>query len=537
MHYVNISGLYGFGMDGAADYRTLQDLIADMDRLGIWASVATHVAGRDINAAYGNSQLMADIAADPGAASRILPSFVLAPAMLFAPEAFGHLEQNLANGQVGFVTVYPMSARHSLLEIERILSLIAAYKPVILISANELRQSDYPELVQLARRFPDLHFVVMYAMWGQYPAIADVLWRCANVHLDISRLHMRGAIESAVSQFGSGRAIFGLGSPALNGAAMASLCYAEIEEDEKEAIAGRTILSLIGNRKKAEDILNAAVAMRPKVANSYWEPFLQKKGVENTLVIDAHGHIGPHTNGWLVPGTDIGDQVATLGRDLKRFGIARIISSSITALMGPAVAGNDEVADRVAGREDQFSGYYVYNPFYADEMTEEIIENRLNGPYFVGFKLLPDYWRVKVDDPVFTPVWEYAARHHLPILIHTWEGQYDSPERVAKVAAAYPDALFLLGHAGGGAEGRAQAVRAAREQDNIYLEYCGSFTAKTRWEDTLGRVDRKKVVFGTDTWGHSIAWELGRLLSSDIDDQTMRLILGENMARILSMRT
>ena len=137
---------------------------------------------------------------------------------------------------------------------------------------------------------------------------------------------------------------------------------------------------------------------------------------------------------------------------------------------------------------------------------------------------------------VYTPVWKYASHYRLPVLIHTWEGQYDAPNLIAQVAAEYPDASFILGHAGGGTQGRLQAIKAAQTFKNIYLEFCGSFKATLRWEETLRQVDPEQVVYGTDTYTHDVAWELGRLLSADIDEQILRMILGENYQRILRKR-
>jgi predicted TIM-barrel fold metal-dependent hydrolase len=44
------------------------------------------------------------------------------------------------------------------------------------------------------------------------------------------------------------------------------------------------------------------------------------------------------------------------------------------------------------------------------------------------------------------------------------------------------------------------------------------------------------VVFGSDSYAHELAWELGRLLSLDIPDEVLKAILAGNMRRILSRR-
>ena len=74
------------------------------------------------------------------------------------------------------------------------------------------------------------------------------------------------------------------------------------------------------------------------------------------------------------------------------------------------------------------------------------------------------------------------------------------------------------------------------ENPNVYLEFCGSFTASIRWEDTIKRIGNDRIVYGSDALGHSMVWELGRLLSLDVPEETLIPILGTNMRRILSKR-
>jgi hypothetical protein len=104
------------------------------------------------------------------------------------------------------------------------------------------------------------------------------------------------------------------------------------------------------------------------------------------------------------------------------------------------------------------------------------------------------------------------------------------------IVREYPDAVFLLGHSGGTDAGRRQAEELAANNDNVYLEWCGSFCSSIPWEETLARVGADKVVFGSDSVYHDVYWELGRLLSLGVPDATLRPILGDNMRQILARR-
>ena len=157
-------------------------------------------------------------------------------------------------------------------------------------------------------------------------------------------------------------------------------------------------------------------------------------------------------------------------------------------------------------------------------------------PFFVGFKTLCDYWQVPVTDDRFHVMYQYAHDRRLPILIHTWDGPWDSPALLKDIVKQYPDAFFLLGHAGGGDGGRRQAVELARENPNVFLEFCGSFCSRIPWEQTFREVGPDQIVFGTDTTGHDAGWELGRYLSRDLPASMIRPALGANMRRILAAR-
>jgi predicted TIM-barrel fold metal-dependent hydrolase len=118
--------------------------------------------------------------------------------------------------------------------------------------------------------------------------------------------------------------------------------------------------------------------------------------------------------------------------------------------------------------------------------------------------------------------------------VHTWQGEFDAPRLLQDIAPRYPDAIFLLGHSG--ASDRPDAERLVLENPNVFLEWCGSFTNPADWGETLRRVGNHRLVYGTDGMGHDPAWELGRLLSLDVPDETFHPILGETMRSLLARR-
>jgi len=139
----------------------------------------------------------------------------------------------------------------------------------------------------------------------------------------------------------------------------------------------------------------------------------------------------------------------------------------------------------------------------------------------------------QLDDPRHNVIFEYAEKHHLPILIHTWTKEI-SP--LAEVAKRYPHAKFVAGHSGCNDPGREHIERDAREAENIYLDFTAAFCSSYRWEEFMTKFDRSRYLFGSDAALHNEAFELSMLLSCPIPDAEIIPMLAENFERILADR-
>ena len=173
-------------------------------------------------------------------------------------------------------------------------------------------------------------------------------------------------------------------------------------------------------------------------------------------------------------------------KDMDAIGIKTMLVSGLQALMGGPVEGNDLIESLLKPHADRFQGYVTYNPNYGSELIPQL-DRYFKGPVFAGFKTLCDYWSTPITDPRFKPMWEYASRHRLPVLNHTWEGACNSPSQFKDIAAKYPNVPLLLGHSGGGNRGRTEAVELSRTNKYVYLEWCGQLHQL----DPVGEDDRR----------------------------------------------
>jgi hypothetical protein len=306
---------------------------------------------------------------------------------------------------------------------------------------------------------------------------------------------------------------------------MAGLAYASLSDADGQAIASGNLERLLGLEPTREQGVGGA---------AIWRDFLAGKPPARDI-IDAHGHLGA-SGGWAMREPDLRRQAGDAVRTMDRLGIRTFIVSGSEALASDSVAGNLTLERETAEHGDRLRGWLAFNPVYADELLPRL-DDFFSRPFFVGFKLLCDYWGVPVTDKRFDPAYAYANAHRLPILAHTWQGACDSPTMFADIVRKYPQASFLLAHCGGSDSGRAEAEELAAAHANVYLEWCGSFCARRLWESTLDEVGSGKVIYGSDAMGHDMAWELGRLLSLDVPAAKLRPILGDNMRRILARRT
>ncbi len=522
---IDVNASFGKGATGGNEFPELDLRLKHMDRLGIGRALVWNVESRMNNAGASNRRLFAEFDRTPGAEGRIIPTPTVSGLMTYEAGAVAELKDQLTKRGLRALRFTNVFGRLSLCQAEPVIRAIRQLKPFIIMRHDETNLQDVLDFTDI---FPEIPIVVTEVMWGPCINLFDLMRRRRNIVADISWLHSDGAIELAVKHFGAARVVFGTGNKCHNGAAVAALARAEISQKDREMIACGNLQRLLGGKSKPAAAGRAVGTGRP---GTLWKKLIsgEKLGVD---IVDAHGHIGP-SGGYVL---EIQDEVPQLKRAAKimdGLGVKTMIASGMQALMGDPVEGNDLIEQLMAPYGGRFLGYLTFNPCYAGELASRF-KRYFSGKIFVGFKTLSGYWRVKIDDPRYRPMWEYADRHRLPILNHTW-GR-DEILLLKDVVGKYPDAQFLLGHSGGSSEGIAESAELARKNPNVHLEFCGSFVNTSSWEETLGRMDHRQVVFGTDAMVHDFNWEIGRLLSIDVPDNILADILGKNMRRILALR-
>lgn len=522
--WFDANGSFGKQSTGQADFPTIQDRLDYMNRFGISRSL---VWNQEISQDYArscNQRLIDEIEKTPGASGRIIPALAISGMMLYERNGIDYLYEQMKSTGSRALRFSSGYGRLTLCQLEPVVRKIRKLKPFIALKHD---QASIQDILDFTEMFPDIPLVITDVIWVPCITVFDLMRRRKNIMIENSWLHTQRIVEIVVEHFGAERLLFGTGYKSHAGAAMGALARARITDAERRLIASGNLDRLTGLKT------TSAKLPAPSASNQLWPRFMEGKPLDVDIV-DAHAHLGP-SGGFVLEFQEEKQQLALAMEIMQRTGMKTMLIAGTTAILGAPVEGNDLAESVLRPHAGQFHAYLGFNPFYANELLPRL-DSYFSGPVFVGFKTLCDYWHIPITDKRYEPMWDYANRHCLPVLNHTWDGQWDSPAMFKDIVRRYPNVQFLLGHSGGGDGGRREAEELTRENRNVYMEFCGSFCSTILWEDTLRTVDHRQVLFGTDAMSHDINWELARMLSLDVPDETLVPILGANMRRILAMR-
>ncbi|MBN9517872.1 amidohydrolase [bacterium] len=166
---------------------------------------------------------------------------------------------------------------------------------------------------------------------------------------------------------------------------------------------------------------------------------------------------------------------------------------------------DDYVARYVAAHPDTLVGFLSVDPTQPGWEREMEDGHRRLG--LRGVKLLPMYAGFTPDDPRLDPLWAYATRHRLPVLMHTGttfvaQAPLDCtlPRHVDRAAIRWPEVTMIMAHLGHPYEGECIAV--ARKHPNVYADVSALHYRPFQLYHSLMLVQEygvwDKVLFGSD---------------------------------------
>jgi len=193
---------------------------------------------------------------------------------------------------------------------------------------------------------------------------------------------------------------------------------------------------------------------------------------------------------------------------------------------------NDEVLSVVEKFPDRVLGFVYLSPKHPDESMAELERCVANGP-MVGVKL----WVAgRCNAPELDPILRRAAELKALVFQHTWfkhtgnQPGESTPAEFAELAARHPGTPLVCGHTGGDWELGLQAVR---HLPNVHVDLAGSDPVAGFTEMAVRELGAERVIYGSDAGGRSFASQLAKVFGAAIPDDAKRLILCENLRRLL----
>jgi len=245
------------------------------------------------------------------------------------------------------------------------------------------------------------------------------------------------------------------------------------------------------------------------------------RGLPGVLVIDGHTHVGawPHAANF----DSIADAAAgaVAAMDANGVDAACVLSGGYMDPGADYRRGNDALLELLRRLPERLIGFAHVNP----NDTLEGVRRELARVHEAGLrciKLLNAYQQAYPGDgPNLMEVYRFAAKRNMLVINHYWP-----PEVLWKIARLFPSVDFIMAHYGGGADELLKGCH------NVYaniwnLGHIGFI------EDGVRKAGPGKFLYGSDAFMNPMSVGIGLVAYADIPDEHKRLILGENMARLL----
>jgi uncharacterized protein len=240
------------------------------------------------------------------------------------------------------------------------------------------------------------------------------------------------------------------------------------------------------------------------------------------MIIDCHCHAGRGdglTGPW--------DTNAPLKKYLVRAARAGIERSVLMAAFHSDYRqANREVAQLVATRPERFYGFAFVNGASDRGKIFSLVKTAVEEYGFVGIKVH------RHDARITREICETARALSLPVLYDVM-GEVSVAELLA---AEYPDVAFIIPHLGSFSDDwRAQIalIDQVSRHANIHTDTSG-VRRFDLLEETIKRAGARKVLFGSDgPWLHP-GVELNKVRMLRLPAQEERLVLGENLLRLIA---
>ena len=505
---------------GPGGPHTAADLLADMDRHGIAEALVIDSLARECHPAPGNKRILEVAAASP----RLHPAWAaLPPGTEDEQPPPADLVALMRKNGVGAIFLYPGQYKFGLGDwcVDALVEPLAEVGVPVFINPNDVGaglpmrdQTDWAGVVALCRRWPSLPVVVSeWRIRRSQREIYRALDACPNLRIELSGYWLYRGVEYITSRWGAERLLFGSNWPTFNHAlTLAAVTMADVSDDDKRLILGDNLRRLLA----------WAEVERPEVepvepADEFVRFVRTGERPPDMSFLDAHGHLGGCMSHYHVPGGSVDETVC----EMDRLGVEKTCVFSFAGVVSDEAYGNDVVADACRRYPERFVGFTLVNLLRGREAVLAELERGARMG-LRGVKLIGAYHGYPPEHPLTDNVCRWANDRRAIVLNHNW----GSPDGMERLLRTCPDACFITGHS------TTAYAESMRRHSNLYVCTCPLLGSRT-CEEFVERLGADRLVFGSDLQDLPVSWGLGPVLAARISPAEKRLILGENLRRIL----
>ena len=248
---------------------------------------------------------------------------------------------------------------------------------------------------------------------------------------------------------------------------------------------------------------------------------------------DVHAHVG-------TPGPTPAKRMERLVQIADRMGVERLcIFMSPPWHYEPTPEqfrqSNNDVLAILKEWSSRAFGFVYLNPVHTKESLAELERCVADGP-MIGIKL---WVGTRCNRPELDPIVNRAIELKALILQHTWikqrgKGnlpQESTPMELAELSARHPGVAMVCGHTGGG--DWALGIRAIRTRPELHADLGGGDPVYGEVEMAVRELGASRVLYGSDVNGRSFGSQIGKVLGADLSVADKKLILRENLRRLL----
>ena len=115
------------------------------------------------------------------------------------------------------------------------------------------------------------------------------------------------------------------------------------------------------------------------------------------------------------------------------------------------------------------------------------------------------------------------------------EPPFTRPKLFVELAKRFNKIKWVLAHSGNMKQGQIEAVSAAQQCNNIFLETASSWGEHGTIEYLVSEAGEDKILYGSDMPLLDARNQIGRIITANISNSAKQKILGENTAKLLNL--